>query len=331
MDIEKLAPYFKGVAFLKKGEKGIIPQRLTDRQLELYAYDEWINKFARCASGVVIDMMATQDKLSFSFDTQYTRMYPYYIDVYENGRFTKTVKYEAASGKFEYTRLFGPGESRVEIYLSNIVYFELFDINFGDIKPAPQKKIKMLALGDSITMGMDGEHPSMLYGHQIARYFDAEFCTTAVGGAKFDKRIIDPDHPFEPDMITSAYGINDCSSELSVETILSNADEYFKSITERYPGVPVTAVTPLWMVRLDYRYPDFYEDDTYKNKFEKISDGIRELCLKYGFNCVNGLDLVPYDENFFGDLALHPNDKGFSLYAMGVIKNSVDYFKSKLG
>lgn len=330
MDTEKLSPYFKGVAFLKKGKKGIIPQRLTDKQLELYASDEWTNKFARCASGVVIDMIVSQTTISFSFDTEYIRTLPYCIDVYENGRFTQTVKFESPSGKFEYTRLFGPDESRIEIYLSNTVLFELFDINFGDIKPSPNKKRKLLALGDSITMGMDGENPSMLYGHQIARYFDAEFCTTAVGGASFNEKVLDSEHPFIPDMITSAYGINDCSSDMSVDTILENADNYFKKLIALYPCVPVTTITPLWMVRLDYRYPNFYEDDSYKNKFEKISDGIRKLSAEYDFNCVNGLDLVPYDENFFGDLALHPNDKGFSLYAIGVIKNSIDFFNNRL-
>ena len=29
---------------------------------------------------------------------------------------------------------------------------------------------------------------------------------------------------------------------------------------------------------------------------------------------VSGFDLVPHDENLFGDLSLHPNDKGFAYY-----------------
>ena len=35
---------------------------------------------------------------------------------------------------------------------------------------------------------------------------------------------------------------------------------------------------------------------------------------------ISGFDFVPMDENLFGDLRIHPNDKGFEYYFENLVK-----------
>lgn len=48
---------------------------------------------------------------------------------------------------------------------------------------------------------------------------------------------------------------------------------------------------------------------------------IGEICSVYpAVHVINGFDLVPHEEKWFGDLWLHPNDAGFAAYAANLLK-----------
>jgi hypothetical protein len=49
--------------------------------------------------------------------------------------------------------------------------------------------------------------------------------------------------------------------------------------------------------------------------FSELTTVITEISNKYKNTFViPGVDLIPHSEDLFGDLILHPNDKGFEYY-----------------
>ncbi|WP_199614013.1 SGNH/GDSL hydrolase family protein [Paenibacillus alkalitolerans] len=198
-----------------------------------------------------------------------------------------------------------PYQARIAVERMNVAEGSLWE-------PAEPYGKNLLCLGDSITQGMSAAHPSSTYTVLLSRFLEMNLLNQAVSGYVFDPETIDPELPYRPDLITVAYGTNDWTVIDSHERFEERASAYIRKLTEMYPSVPITVLSPVWREDCDHVKRT--------GSFADIHDTIERICR--GFETVRfipGLKLTPHHPAFFTD-GLHPNDEGFLHMAMNVLK-----------
>lgn len=246
----------------------------------------------------------------FSFDIFVDDKLVGHIKNFENSEMTGAYSSkEFKTGEFTGFFDLGTGEKTVKIVMPYSVIAGIENIELKDasyITPVKRKKI-LVAYGDSITQGYDAQHPSCTYAMMLADALDAEIFSKGIGGDVFDYRLVDASCHIKPDYVTVAYGTNDWTV-YSAKIFRQNVADFMKSVSKIYPDSTKIVITPIWR-----KYHDIPRD---MGSFDDMTAIIVEEAKKYSdFHIVSGWELVPNDENLFGDLALHPNDEGFSYYA----------------
>ena len=222
-----------------------------------------------------------------------------------------------ATGSFYKEFLLGDGEKDIKIVFPHSVVACVECIEITDAAYiVPVKKGKTIVFyGDSITQGFDALHPSKTYAAMLAEALEAEFINKAVGGAVFNPALAKIPCDTQADYIIVAYGTNDWNS-VDLETLRKNAEGFLEGINSNYPGIPVFVTTPLWR-------PDW----TATKKcgiFSNVENTIKEIFgHQENITVISGIDLMPHDKNLFGDLYLHPSDKGFACYAESLKKHFI--------
>ena len=160
---------------------------------------------------------------------------------------------------------------------------------------------KLLCYGDSITQGYDALHPSQGYAVRLARYFDWELWNAGLSGYIFDAGLLDEKLPFQPDIVTVAFGTNDWNWAESKEEAVRNAERYFDKIMELYPGRPIFYFSPLW--RGDTGVP------TKAGEFRPFCLALLNAAKERGIETIDGYLAAPHKEDALADGILHPNDE----------------------
>jgi len=178
--------------------------------------------------------------------------------------------------------------------------------NASFIEPYRREKI-LLAYGDSITQGYDAVRPEMRYASILADMLSADEINKGIGGEIFAPELAKLADTQTPDYVTVAYGTNDWG-KVTPERFLENAASFYLALSEKYPDAKIFAVTPIWRADHTEKRPF--------GPFAKIADLIGEAVKDLpNVNLISGFDLVPESRELFGDLRLHPNDRGFEYYA----------------
>ena len=219
------------------------------------------------------------------------------------------------SGDFEGEFKLGKGEKNLRIVLPHSAFAGIYEIELENatfvIPVKPHKTL--VAYGDSITQGYDSVHPSNTYAMRLAEYLGAELYNKGIGGAQFIPRLAGLADGLTPDLVTVAYGTNDWNC-VTKDVFRANAEGFFENIVNKYPDTPIIAFSPIWRKDFDREMPF--------GKFNEVEEVIKEVCGKFeSVKFVSGIDLVEHREDLFGDLNLHPNDKGFEYYFKNIIKN----------
>ena len=279
-------------------------------------------------AGVRMEFFTDAEKLKLKVkisDTARVRTY-FSFDVFEDGKLIGTIQNlpeEQRVGNYahkEYKIGSFCGEfdlsgkrSQVEIVFpySVIAEIESMELCGATYIEKVEKEKKYLSLGDSITQGYDSLHTSATYAYRIARMLCAEHKNKAIAGAVFNPRLIAAaDENYKPDYISVAYGTNDWSW-LDEESFKSNAEEYLSILVHKYPNAKIAVISPIW--RADF------QAITPFGKFSRVSEVLFSICEKYpSVQFIEGIDLVAHSGEYFGDLALHPSDEGFSMYFEGL-------------
>ncbi len=312
-----LSKLFKGIASVKEKNGLISVSRFTDKQLETYKKinEETTYKRAKCLAGVKMEFLTEAKKLSFDFVCDCFCRDWLGFDVYENGILKKVDFREGTceGGHFEYD-VENEGKVKIEIYFMFSANLLFKNLSLGEIEYAEDEKINYLALGDSITQGMCTTSASMSYPSILSRMYDLNVLNHGVGGYWYDKKSLDKDLPFEPDIITVAYGTNDSAmtyrSGADVFLVKEKAEEYLKEVMTIYPEADIKVIIPIWMGT---------EDEALKKHISLVRDALIDLCCELGLYYIDGLKLVPHDAHYYYDRpAVHPNDAGFLHYAMNL-------------
>ncbi len=314
---------FHNCLTVDKTPHGFFPRRFTDRQFARYSsLGEAKTIRARCTASVCMSFETDAPEIWFSYHVKSLSRQHISFDIYENDVFQTTVFIQEApqDGEVRYTRT-GSGKTsgektKITIYLPVTGEIYIKEMNFGDFDAVPHKKKKYLALGDSITQGMETFSTSLNYVTLLSRAMDAEVLNQGVGGHVFDAESLDETLDFKPDCITVAYGTNDYTQVRDVSEIEKRIHAYMEKFAAIYKGTPAYFLTPTWRGDIPT------EEDA--ARFRKTSEIISEQAQKHGFDVIDGLTLVPHDPVYFADQRLHPNAKGFELYADNLAKTMLN-------
>jgi hypothetical protein len=307
---------------VREMKEGWQPLRFTDRQMEVYGEQGNYAIRSHCPAGICLDFMTDSSFIELDFSVGDTARPWLHFDLYVDGALAATLGSEDMEHE--------PGEVRFELeskervmrrltlYLPQTVVLTIRDVRIEEeasVEHAPKpQRGRLLALGDSITQGMDAHRPSSTYPVQLARALDMELLNQGVGGAIFDKRNLDPALAYRPDLITVAYGTNDWSRFLTLASFREACSDYIRVLSALYPDTPTYVITPIW--RADQ------EEPRPMGTLQELSEAIREICAPYSqIQLIHGQPLVPHMPQMFGDGFLHPTDEGFLYMTLNLLRH----------
>ena len=258
------------------------------------------------------------DRKRFSFDIFANDELVGYLDNFSEVELPIGEKYiELPVGDFEKTFALGEGDKTVCIHFPYSAKGMIKEIILDDnvsFEPIKSKK-KMLAYGDSITQGYYALRSSNRYISRLADFLGAEEINKGIGSDRFCPDLAKLKDDITPDYIVVAHGTNDWRTNRTREEFREKAGEELRILRENYPEAKMIVISPIW--RKDYM------DERPFGDFTKLDEDLRTVVKDMdNVTVIRGFDLVPHEEQYFGDLQLHPNDKGFGEYFNNLKKHS---------
>lgn len=329
LNLEQIKSITTGAVRISEEENGINFYRFTKEQEELYKKRSNTSYMrSLCTSGITFNFKTNSEILYLKVEASEASSRSYFsFDIFINGKMHDSInnfshldmtgnysKLVCPYGKFKKEIHLGKSEKEICIYFPYTVKAVVKELSLSDsatITPIKASK-KLLAIGDSITHGYDALNPSNKYVTKLVRFLNAEEINKGIGGERFLPEFALLRDDFTPDYITVAYGTNDWNS-CERDELISNCEEFYKNLSATYPDSKIFAISPVW--RKDYmedRKSGAFRD--VERIIEKVTESLKNVAF------INGFDLVPHEENCFGDLRLHPNDKGFEYYFKNLIE-----------
>ena len=292
---------------------GELPSRFTERQLEIYRASTLSSvQNINCCSGMKLEFVTAEQEISFSFQCGNFLRSRVHFDFYENGQYTETCFFpdDTASGRVIYRKK-SEGETRFEIYFPNSCDTCLSDLWLGEWKRVEAPARKYIAFGDSITQGLDAEQPSFTYPTLLARKKQLDLLNQGVGGYVFDSHVIERNPAFLPDIITVAYGVNDCLlidiGERTFHRTEQEAGAFLETLQKSYPKAQIVVLTPIpW---------SWERKQLHRENMKKMRGMLTSLAQEAGCRVIDGRTLVPPQQEYFASDGVHPNKAGFCHYA----------------
>lgn len=221
-------------------------------------------------------------------------------------------------GKVEYSVPVSEKPVHVVAYFPNMAKLQIKNLILPDDRKPVKKNLKLLAVGDSITQGIWSVYPSQTYINMVAKELDAELLNQAIGGDIFFADNLDEELPFDPDIVTVAYGVNDfVYSHLTKDGVRV----YFERLYSLYKNKKIFVILPIWFGEEDKPVDGIVLDDGRKR--------IRSLAEQYpNITIIDGKDIIPHFIDFYWDeVCCHPNDLGYFYYGRKI----ADIIKKELG
>ena len=324
VNTELLKKLLKGAVSVQNEDEWLCLYRFTEKQSNYYFEKTPDTLYPKtfATAGMKLDLVTDANEISFDFRVFAASSRTFYsVDLYIDGVFCdemyvmNILRKKSGSVSFVLPK----GTHRLTVYFPNLMCMDIANVRLAGAsfaEPVPSK-MKILCLGDSITQGYDAYHSSLSYVNRISEALDAEILDQAIGAEVFDEKILDEELPFDPDLITIAYGTNDWAILESKEQFLTGAENFFKKIKNIYPDKKIVYISPIW--RGDYQRP-FGTQDTAVGGFEESVKALQMLAKENGLFVVDGIPLTPHHSDFFADQFLHPNDLGFGFYAENLLK-----------
>ena len=324
VNTELLKKLLKGAVSVQNEDEWLCLYRFTEKQSNYYFEKTPDTLYPKtfATAGMKLDLVTDANEISFDFRVFAASSRTFYsVDLYIDGVFSdemyvmNILRKKSGSVSFVLPK----GTHRLTVYFPNLMRMDIANVrltgaSFAESVPS---KMKILCLGDSITQGYDAYHSSLSYVNRISEALDAEILNQAIGAEVFDEKILDEELPFDPDLITIAYGTNDWAVLESKEQFFTGAENFFKKIKNIYPDKKIVYISPIW--RGDYQRP-FGTQDTAVGGFEESVKALQILAKENGLIIVDGVPLTPHHSDFFADQFLHPNDLGFGFYAENLLK-----------
>lgn len=298
--------YFGAYSFAETEDGYLQAFQYTGEQMGYFrrTLDFW---FDRCIASSAKTLEFTTEAHNVSFE--YKFIWKGSEDSFElavNGLIDRIVyvKDLAEEGRIDFT--LPAGKKDVIIYLPSdaTVLIRNFTIDAEAIRP--QKKEKVLWLGDSITQGYGPMRSGMTYVSVANRLLNYDIINQGIGGYIYDKNSLMKMDGYSPDKIIVALGTNQYRSE-TTEAV----EEFYKTLIGIYGDkIPVLCISPLW--RGDN--PDELQ------QFISFCDNVKRIAGQYAsVTVIDGFRLVPHLPEYYFD-NLHPNCLGTETYGRNLVE-----------
>lgn len=289
-------------------------EAMLDRLKDYYKEDPIQGGFddrAMCTSGIRFSFTTKGGIFSFEYLVPRDNRCGYYgLDIKINGvgAYHKNGRNIPDPGivKLEIPATHTPCE--VTLYLPNTAHFAMRNICLpADFAPAPERKYKYLAIGDSITQGHGSDHSDHSYPQLLADMLNAELLNHAIGGVQFDAVFVDADNPYKPDLVTVSFGPNDWGAN----TIYNNEKprELMEKVVATFPASKIFLIVPIWVSDEATSLRGGYSVEDIRQEIERVASQFPQITV------IDGRNFVPHIMEYFCDRRMHPNDAGYLHYA----------------
>ena len=312
LTFEQIKSVTFGAVSIKEENGAISFFKCTDKQIEAwYAQSEVLGNRSVTTTGIRLDFHTNSKTLRFGVlaDGKFEVL----IDGAIRKQFTKdseALVYETSLGSAAARATDGV---RVTLAFPSHTVGKISFVELDDgayIKPHKFDR-KILFIGDSITQGHNSKFDTLSYAWQTTLALNANSVINGIGGAFYHITTFDkPD--FEPDTVILAYGTNDSMR------YKDNPDEMYRQVTgyldlvkEHYGDKRVVVISPIFRATAEFKPIGVW--------FDKRRLMIEEEATKRGLTVISGLSLMPAIKECFADCYLHPNDLGFSIYALNLV------------
>lgn len=316
---EQLLQYLSGYVRYEENDGYLSLYRLTEKQAENFEKRD-LSPRQNASSGIFLEFITDGDEISFDYKIAPGARRPSYaMDILVNGMNTHHIIEEIDFKESNFTAKLEDGKKRVTIIFPNLAQMSIKNVHVNGSVEKYTRKLRFLALGDSITQGFRSKHPSLNYVNILAQKLDAYVLNQGVGSDVFLVENIDAQVKkfFNPDFITVAYGTNDWTLDMNV---YANAKAFFIKLKEVYGNTPIFAIVPIHRNNIEGVLHNGLTLEEARKEIEKAAD-------ETGVIKIDSRNFVPYHEDFYSDKILHPNDLGFAYYG----HNLYETLKIKLG
>ena len=299
---ELLKDLYFGAYSFKETEDGYLQAyQYSDKQMQYFegAFDFWYDR-SMASTAKTIEMVTDATKVSFDYKFLWVGSQDSF-ELAIDGLVNRIVyvKDLDETGHIEWN--LPEGNKRVVIYLpaDATVLLKNFEIN-SEAK-RPEKKERVLWLGDSITQGYGPLRSAQTYVSVANRILDYDVINQGIGGYIYDKNSLMPMPGYVPDKIIVALGTNNHHDAAKT----SDITEYYDTLTDLYgSGIPILCISPIWRGDNPADYDNFV---AYCNMIRKTAGSYKNVTV------VDGFTLVPHLSEYYLD-NLHPNLLGAETY-----------------
>ena len=329
----QLTPLFHHCLQVIETSEGMIPRRLTDKQLAFYEkipYGSHMLGKAKCSAGITVECTTDAPALDICWmidagypDAMQNRKTT--LDLYVNGTLIFQHPVICPHREWQQTHIPLPaGEKRLCLVLPQTYEFILKELSVpegSNLSPVPRRKRNLLFLCDSLGQGIGASCASTGYTMQaMLRLQDFEVLNQCVGGLRYDTPSVDPNVP-TPELIVVQIGTNDWQRRPDRADFDKAMTSYLKHLSVCFPAVPVILLSPMKRCDGTAERPEMYRED-------ELFDMMRAHCSAYpNITCFNGFSLMPCTGAFFAD-GVHPNDAGHLWLASSVTALINQHLKS---
>jgi len=304
LTLEQIKSVTFGALHVFQDEQGYHFRRFTERQVDVLYAD-------RPQAGKDYDTTGIQ--LDFHTDATQVNLHVAAEGKYEILVDDLTAYCEQANGPAHIFLPLGSGDKRITIILPSHTEGILEKIvldNAAYTKPH-KHAMKLAFYGDSITQGWKSEKDSQSYAWLTTRFFDADSMIFGVGGTTFIPELPE-DIGFRADTVIVALGTNDYGRDKSMSQIRSDCTAYLKKISSLYPDSKLFYIAPIWRrIGTTVKTAGTLAD---------VRETVADIANQLGYTVIDGLKLVPHRLEYYADNGTHPNDLGFAIYALNLIK-----------
>ena len=313
---EQIKSITVGALWTEQAQDGIHFYKCTKKQNEAWdALSDSLGDRARTTTGVRLDFYT--DSKEFRFNCASNGKYELHINNLLRARF-RVGKDGPSVGEDIVCPINDPlgnplEEARITLYLPShsIGVLASVELDDGAYVRTPAYDCKLLMLGDSITQGWDTEFDSFSYAYMLSRTLNANSVIQGIGGAMFHESTLDT-LPFDPDVITVAYGTNDYGGRYKTyDELRLHVTKFLDGLASLFRGKKIFVISPIWRGQ---------PGAAVMGSFEGCRAIIIEEAERRGMIHIDGLAMVPPIPSLFADGWLHPNALGYGFYGENAIR-----------
>ena len=318
LNLEQIQALTLGAAETVIQEGGIQFYRMpetTARQIWQRNHDFGMKALA--TAGIRMDFSTDSEFFAFSYDcakAASSRSWYYFTLLIDGKPFAEIGEEKAERFCGEYQTRLPKGNKRITLFFPNLFRARICGVELSDGAGFERIAVKkrFVFYGDSITQGYDAKSAAKGYVNRIAYAADAEIFNFGIGGAVFDKDMLDTSNDYNADGVFVAYGTNDWGYRESLHELSKYCEEVFAMLSSLFANKPVFVLLPIWRVN--------YQEIKQTGALKEVRACIAQIAKRYeNFRVIDLEGDIPQDEAFFSD-GLHPNDEGFAYFAQGVLK-----------